>query len=192
MVVTATLRKLSFEEALAQVESGAALVDVRRIGEYLDVHVPGSLALRYESGPGMASRARDCLPISLPLVLCDLGFGDLPHAAASLRGKGFTVIGVVEDAINLWAKAHGAPASTEIAAGDRPPHGKVLDVGDPGASAVDGATRIPIERLWTRAVELEDERRIVIVAGIGVRAGLAVGILERAGDKEIVFWTTGR
>lgn len=191
MIVTTTLRKLSFEEAVSQVESGAAFIDVRKIGEYLDVHLPGSLALRYESGPGLASRARDCLPLSLPLLLCDLGFGDLPHAAASLRGKGFTVLGVVDDAINLRAKRHGALASTEIAAGSRPPEGKILDVGDPRSSAVAGATRIPIEQLWARTGELEDEERIVVVAGIGVRAGLAVGILERAGYEEIVFWMTG-
>lgn len=191
MVVTATLRELSFEEALSQVQSGAAFVDVRKIGSYLEVHVPGSLALRYESGPGMASRARDCLPLSLPLVLCDLGFGDIRHAAASLRGKGFTVLGVLDDAINLWAKRHGAPASTEIAAGGRPPEGRILDVGDPRSSTIDGATRIPIEQLWARTGEIEGEERIVVVAGIGVRAGLGVGILERAGYEDIVFWMTG-
>lgn len=191
MIVTATLREPSFEQALAQVESGAAFVDLRKIHDYLDGHVPGSLALRYEPGPGMATRARDCLPLSLPLVLCDLGFGDVRNAAASLRGKGFTVLGVVDDAINLSAKARGTPASTEIETGAEAPEGTVLDVGDPAAVPGDGAIRIPIEQLWARSGELGGERRVVVAAGFGVRAALAIGILERAGHEDVVFWTSG-
>ena len=95
MLATRTLRRLPFEEALAAVDTGAAFVDLRPTDAYLEVHIPASLALLYERGPGMASRARDCLPLDLPLVLVDLGELDYVHAAASLRGKGFTVLGSI-------------------------------------------------------------------------------------------------
>jgi rhodanese-related sulfurtransferase len=186
--VTTTLRELNFDDALALVDDGAAFVDLRPVDEYLDVHIPGSLELLYEFGPGMASRARDCLPLDLPVVLMECGEADLINAAASLRGKGFTVVGSVADAINQWARRRGAPASTESVRGPQQPAGLLLVVGDPGARPVEGATHIPIEKLWGRAAAFGAEPRVVIISGAGVRAALAVGMLEHAGVKEIVFW----
>ncbi|MGH2774271.1 MAG: hypothetical protein ACRDJT_02390 [Actinomycetota bacterium] len=184
MLTSPSARTLPFEEAAAAVERGAAFVDLRPVESYLEVHIPGSLALFYEFGPGMASRARDCLPLSVPLVLLDLGHGDLAHSAGSLRGKGFTVPGQVVDGINQWAAAGGSPVSTELV---YQPQGRVLDVGDPGAEPSEDATRIPVERLWARASELGDEKAITVASGYGVRAALAVGILERFG-YEVVVW----
>jgi rhodanese-related sulfurtransferase len=186
MPTTPALRSLEFDEASAAVDRGAAFVDLRSIASYLEVHISGSLALLYEFGPGMSSRARDCLPLSLPLVLLDLGHGDLEHAAASLRGKGFTVLGQVSDGINRWAAAGGSPVSTEIVSGTQ---GLVLDVGDPGSRAAENALTIPVDRLWARIEELDDEEEIVVASGYGVRAALAVGILERFGH-EVAVWHT--
>jgi len=98
------------------------------------------------------------------------------------------VRGKVADPINSWARLRGAPASTEVVR--EPPDGAaVLDVGDPGVVEIDATYSIPIERLWARVDEVHGER-VVIAAGFGVRAALAVGILERAG-KEVSFWRTG-
>jgi rhodanese-related sulfurtransferase len=188
MPVTSTLKELSFEDALAVVDEGGAFVDLRPTEAYLEVHIPGSLALLYEFGPGLAARARDCVPLDLPLVLLDLGYGDLLHAAASLRGKGFTVIGSVTDGINRWAEIRSAPASTDIVEGESPPEGTVLDVGDRGAVRPESATRIPIEHLWIRVQELGGPGRVIVASGFGVRAALAVGILERAGIEEVAVW----
>lgn len=190
MAIRTSLRRLSYEEAAGELAQGALPIDLRPVNDYLDVHIPGSIDLLYEFGPGMPSRARDCLPLDAPLLLLDLGAGDLNNAAASLRGKGFTVIGAVEDAINGWASANGNPVSTEVVTGPPPSGVFVLDVGDPGAEVPDPSTRIPIERLWGRAGELAGEERVLIAAGAGVRAALAVGMLERAGLSEILFWRT--
>jgi rhodanese-related sulfurtransferase len=190
MVATSTLKSLSLEVADAAVDEGAAFVDLRPIRDYLDVHIPGSLALLYEFGPGMASRARDCLPLSLPLVLLDDGGSDLMNAAASLRGKGFTVLGRLEGDVSEWAKVHGTPASTEVV--DAPAEGAtVLDVSDPGAPETTGAVTISIERLWTRVHELEGKGPVVICASHGIRAALAVGMLERAGIEVVFWWSRG-
>jgi rhodanese-related sulfurtransferase len=70
------------------------------------------------------------------------------------------------------------------------PEGLLLDVGDPGTVGINDAVRIPVERLWSRRDELDRQRRIVVGAGYGIRAALAVGLLERAGIDDVVFWKT--
>jgi rhodanese-related sulfurtransferase len=192
MPVTTMLRTLDFNDALAAVDSGSAFVDLRPVQAYLDVHVPGSLELLYEFGPGFAGRARDCLPLDLPLILLDLGHGNLENAAAALRGKGFTVLGAVADGVNQWASHRGAPVSTEVIEGDRASGGIAIDVGDPGTGRCEGARKIPLENLWRQAPDLQGAERVVVVAGWGVRAALAVGILERWGVAEVAFWRQNR
>lgn len=188
MTVTTTVKRLTFDEALDVVELGGAFVDLRPTAAYLDAHVPGSLDVVFESGPGMATRARDCLPLGIPYVLLDLGYGDLALAAAALRGKGFNVVGSVEDGLNQWAAGGRRIASTEVVTGDAAPGGTVLHVADPGASAPEGAVTIPADDLWPRLDELDRSHPVAVVAGWGVRAGLAVGILERNGFDDVVFW----
>jgi rhodanese-related sulfurtransferase len=191
LLVNAPLRRLEFDEAMAEFDEGASLVDLRAVDDYLDVHVPGSLSLLFERGPGMPSRARDCLPLSLRLILVDLGGIDVEFAAASLRSKGFDVIGSLPDAINQWANNGGKPGSTDVVTQQSVPDGLVLDVADPGAKAPNGAKRVPMDELWERIDEVDDERRVVIAAGAGVRAAMGVGMLERAGVEEVVFWRRG-
>ena len=188
MPVPTTLKDLPFEVALGHLDEGAAFVDLRLPEEYLEVHIPGALDLVFEFGPGMQTRARDCIPLSVPLMLLDDGESDLKHVAASLRGKGFSVLGSVSDGVNSWVGSAGKPASTEVADGLEPPEGLLLDVADPGAKAPAGAKRISVEELWQRSAEIADERRVVVVAGYGVRAALSIGMLELAGVREPVFW----
>ena len=190
MVTTSTLKTLSFNDAMRHIDDGAAFVDLRDVSPYLDVHIPGSLSLLYETGPGFQSRARDCIPLEVPLVLLDREGADMVNAASSLRGRGFSVVGRAGDAINEWSRWYGTPASTETYRGPQPRHSLILDISDPGVVGVEDATLIPIEQLWGRAEELATEPRIVVAFGYGVRAALAVGILERAGVKETIAWET--
>ena len=183
-------RTMSFSEAMRNVDEGAAFVDLSDVASYLDVHIPGSLSLLYEAGPGFQTRARDLMPLDLPLVLIARDGVDMINAAASLRGKGFSVLGQVADAVNEWSRWLGTPASTETYRGPRPRHGRILDVSDPGVAELEGADAIPITQLWKRTDELNDGSKVTIAAGYGVRAALAVGILERAGITDIVFWQT--
>jgi rhodanese-related sulfurtransferase len=189
MPTATTLRSIDIDDALRLVDSGAAFLDLRDVDGYLDVHIPGSINVLYEFGPGFNSRARDCIPLDVPLILLDLGVGDLLNAAPALRGKGFDVLGKVDDGINKWVSTRGNPASTEVVT-EKPENATVLHVNDPGAQADDADLTIPIEELWGRTGEL-GTGRIVVVAGVGVRAAIAVGILERAGH-DAVFWKTQR
>jgi rhodanese-related sulfurtransferase len=190
VAVLTTLKTLTLADALYDVEAGAAFVDLRPTHDYLAVHTPESLALLYEAGPGMAAWARDCLPLDLRLLLLDVPGVDFANAAASLRGKGFNVLGEVEDPFSQWRTQGRELVTTEVIAS--PPAGDViLDVADPGASAPPDALRIPVESLWGELERLRGIDRIVIAAGIGVRAALAVGMLERAGVKKVQLWRSG-
>ena len=189
MLTTSTLKTLDCDEALALVDAGACFLDVRDVQSYLDVHIPGSIELLYESGPGFNSRARDCIPLDVPLVLLDLGRADMVQAGAALRGKGFEVLGKVDDGVNRWAERRGTPASTEVVF-VRPEGVPVLHVNDPGTREVTADLVIPIEQLWGRVDDVARDR-VAVAAGFGVRAALAVGILERAG-REVLFWKTRR
>ena len=188
MPAMSTLKEMTSDEALTLIDGGAVLLDLRKVDDYLDVHVPGSIALQFEDGPGTASRARDCLPLDVPMLL----FGserEVSNTASALRGKGFHVVGSVDDAVNGWAAARGAPASTEVLTGPEPKGaGLIIDVADPGARVVPEATRIPIERLWSRLDEVVGHAGATVVAGFGIRAAMAVGMLERAGVKDVSFW----
>jgi hypothetical protein len=95
----------------------------------------------------------------------------------------------VDDGQNRWAAARPHLNSTEtVRSGVAPVGGTILDLGDRGARHEAADIHIPLERLWDRTAELEDRDGIVIAAGYGVRAALAVGILERAGIEKIAFW----
>ena len=189
MLANTTLMGLTFDDAMGLVGGGATLVDLRPVVDYLDVHVPGSLSLEYEVGPGLASRARDCLPLDVTIVILDLGAGDPMRAAAALRGKGFDVAGAVQDGLNRWAERNALASTETVSSPVAPVGGTILGVGDRGAKDEDADVHIPLEQLWARAGELRDRGGIVVAAGYGVRAALAVGILERAGIDKIAFWT---
>jgi rhodanese-related sulfurtransferase len=187
VAVLTTLKTMDFGDARRAVEDGAAFVDLRPIDKYLAGHIHGSLPLLYEAGPGMPSRARDCLPLDLPLVLMDTPRVDMSNAAAGLRGKGFSVLGHVENALERWRAERGGLVATDMPV-EAPDVDVALDVGDPGARPPAGATRISVERLWADLDRLEGVGRIVVISGIGVRAALAVGMLERAGVKKVQIW----
>ncbi|HEV3471737.1 MAG TPA: hypothetical protein VG408_00830 [Actinomycetota bacterium] len=186
MQLLTTLKDLDVDEAAAAVEAGGALIDLRPVDDYLDVHVRGSLALAYEFGPGLPSRARDCLPLDLPMILFADATSDLNNAAAALRGKGFSVLGALRDGLRTWSDRFGRPVSTEIV-GAPPPGAVILDVNDPGANVPEGATTIPVERLWRSVDQIESSSPVTVVGGYGIRAALAVGILERAGVADVSF-----
>ena len=183
-----TVKRIDLDDALRVVTGGGAFVDLRAVPEYLDAHIKGSLSLQYEFGPGMQQRARDCIPLDVPLVVLDQGEHDVTEVGAALRGKGFAVVGVVERGLDAWIEAHGAPATTPLIPESPKPEGTLLSVGDPGSLRLDDALFIPITELWARVDEVPTDERVTVVAGRGVRAALAVGILERAGIDDIAMW----
>jgi rhodanese-related sulfurtransferase len=188
MPTSALTHDLSIEEAEHHVGTGAIYIDLRPVREYLDVHIPRSVSLQYEFGPGFNTRARDCIPLAHPMVILDHGGVDLEYVTSSLRGKGFAVIGQVRSGVEKWAETYGTPSSCEVFGSDETPDGLVIDVGDPRVVLHPEATTISVERLWDRAEEFAAESRVTVLAGAGVRAALAVGMLERVGAQNVGFW----
>lgn len=191
MAVLTTLKTIDFDEAARLVDEGAAFVDLRPIDQYLAGHIPGSIPLLYEAGPGLPSRARDCLPLDLALILLDAPKIDFSNAAAALRGKGFSVLGKVDKGLDRWKATRGPLAATDSPA-SAPDIDVVIDVGDPGSSAPEGAVRIAVEDLWGELSQLEGIGRVVVPSGYGVRAALAVGMLERAGVRKVQIWRSSK
>lgn len=168
---------------------GGLLIDLRPIDQYLERHFRGSVPLLYEAGPGLGGRARDLLPLEARLVLLEDGTSPLEDAAASLRGKGFDVAGYLQGGID--ATGIGELISTPIASRNYPGSVRIfLNVADPGTIAGDDALFLPVDRLWQKHEDLDRNAHIGVLAGWGVRAAAAVGILENLGFENLTFVRT--
>lgn len=183
MEVTKSLDPRRVQEILA---SGGQLIDMRPVDEYLGDHAEGSISIMFEAGPGFGSRARDMLPLDATLVLLNDPNTSFEEAAAMLRGKGLDVAGL-SDGTGLGTRS---TPITEAASNEL----VMIDVKDPGArplsSTAGNAQVIPAERLWTEAAELDKSAHIGVLAGWGVRAATAIGILERLGFEHLTFVRT--
>src|SRR6266487_3747910 len=104
-----TLRSLTAERVLEILAGSGLAVDLRPTDAYLAKHVPGSVPLLFEPGPGLGSRARDLLPLDARLVFLEDGTSPLERAADSLRGKGYEVVGYLPGGVDAWP---GTPATT--------------------------------------------------------------------------------
>lgn len=191
MMTATTLPPLSPERVRHLLRAEGIAIDLRLPQDYLAAHVTGSIPLLYEAGPGLGGRARDLLPLDARLVLLEDGTSPLDKAADAFRGKGFDVVGYVPGGIEAWPDPLGG---TPVAGLGTSTDGLVLlDVADPGTLL--GTTRvpperIPAERLWTRAGELDKDEPLGVLAGWGVRACSAIGILEHLGFTKITYVRT--
>lgn len=184
------LRALDPGQADRILKGGGLLIDLRGIDDYLARHIQGSIPLLYEAGPGLSSRARDLLPLDARLVLVEDETSPLEDAAASFRGKGFDVAGFLPGGVDADPGPFRYAGTPVMKVEDAEPELTLLDVADPGTRAPERKVFIPAELLWERHGELGDVRRIGVLAGWGVRAASAVGILERLGFGDIFFVRT--
>lgn len=167
------------------------MIDLRPPNDYLSAHVPGSIPLLYEAGPGLGGRARDLLPLDARLVILEDATSPLDKAADALRGKGYEVVGYFPGGVAAWPDAAGGTPVLSLA--NAQPGMALVHVADPGTQAPDSwpnLVHIPAEELWSRSIELDREERLGILAGWGVRACAAVGILEHLGFRALTFVRT--
>ena len=187
------LRNLTPARARELLAGDALAIDLRPVGEYLAGHIHGSIPLLYEAGPGLGGRARDLLPLEARLVLLDDGVSPVERAADSFRGKGFDVVGVLTGGVRAWADPLVTTPVIQLA--DTPDVLALINVSDPGTVLPPGqgvGASIPVERLWDKAGELGRNWDLGILAGYGVRAAAAVGILETLGFTKLTFVRTRR
>jgi len=188
-----TLRNLAPERVRQILDGGGLGIDLRPTDDYLARHVPGTIPLLYEAGPGLGGRARDLLPLDSRLVLLDDGVFPLDKAADSFRGKGFEVLGYLAGGVDAWPETPVSTPQTPLA--EAPVELVLIDVADPGTlipAERSALARIPADCLWERAGELHPTWAIGVLAGWGVRAAAAVGILEKLGFRRLTFVRTRR
>ena len=188
-----TLRSLTAERARELLAGGALAIDLRPIADYLAGHIHGSIPLLFEAGPGLGGRARDLLPLDARLVLLDDDVSPLQRAADSFRGKGFDVVGALAGGVNAWSDPLVTTPVVQLA--EARDVLALIDVSDPGTALPPGhgvGASIPVERLWDEAGELGRNWDLGVLAGYGVRAAAAVGILEKLGFTKLTFVRTRR
>ena len=188
-----TLRSLTAERARELIAGGALAIDLRPIADYLAGHIHGSIPLLFEAGPGLGGRARDLLPLDARLVLLDDDVSPLQRAADSFRGKGFDVVGALAGGVNAWSDPLVTTPVVQLA--EARDVLALIDVSDPGTALPPGhgvGASIPVERLWDEAGELGRNWDLGVLAGYGVRAAAAVGILEKLGFTKLTFVRTRR
>lgn len=177
------LTALSADRVRTLLSDGALALDLRPVDEHLASHPEGAVSLLFENGPGFGGRARDILPLNAKLVLLDDGSSDCDEAAAMLRGKGFYVAG---SAIGAELPQVTTPIADVGSAGSL----ELIDVADPGTVKQERALVIPADRLWDEASALDTSWRIGVLAGWGVRAATAVGLLRTRGFADVTFVRT--
>ncbi|GAC1374238.1 MAG: hypothetical protein NVSMB32_17490 [Actinomycetota bacterium] len=191
MPLTTGLRSLTAERVEHLLDMGGLLVDLRPTNEFLEAHIRGSIPLLFEAGPGLGGRARDLLPLDARLVLLEDPTSPLDRAADSLRGKGFDVVGYFAGGVDAWPfPASGTPV---ISLSYTPLDMTLIDVADPGTvipPTRQAHVRIPTERLWLDSANLERSADTGVLAGWGVRAAAAIGILEKLGLSNLTFVRT--
>jgi rhodanese-related sulfurtransferase len=188
-----TLRPLTAARVRELLAGDALAIDLRPIGDYLAGHIHGSIPLLFEAGPGLGGRARDLLPLDARLVLLDDDVSPVERAADSFRGKGFDVVGVLAGGASSWPDPLVTTPVIQLA--DAPDVLALIDVSDPGTALPPGhgvGASIPVERLWEESGELGRNWDLGVLAGYGVRAAAAVGILEKLGFTKLTFVRTRR
>jgi len=186
-----TVRSLTPERAQEILRDGGLAIDLRPVDTYLAGHVAGSIPLLFEAGPGLGGRARDLLPLDARLVLLDDGVSPLEKAADAFRGKGFDVVGSFAGGVAGWPG--GSVATPTIALADARDVLALVALADPATLVPPEhgvGARIPADRLWTGAGELGRNWDLGVLAGWGVRAAVAIGILEHLGYTKLTFVRT--
>ncbi|MGH2718426.1 MAG: rhodanese-like domain-containing protein [Actinomycetota bacterium] len=186
-----TLRALSADRVRQLVRGEGIVIDLRPPTDYLSAHIPGSIPLLYEAGPGLGGRARDLLPLDARLVILEDATSPLDKAADALQGKGYEVVGYFPGGVAAWPDAAGGTPVLPL--GNAQPGMRLVDVADPGTqppAGWPGLLRIPAEELWSRSAELDRDERLGVLAGWGVRACAAVGILEHLRFRSLTYVRT--
>jgi glyoxylase-like metal-dependent hydrolase (beta-lactamase superfamily II)/rhodanese-related sulfurtransferase len=181
-------------------DKGCELVDIRRYDSFGGMHIPGSLNIDFEVN--FSTFAGWILSPEKTQILVAQNPEQAIAAALLMRRVGIDAIaGYLAGGAQAWALSGlelghclicSASELADRMAADQ--EMLVVDVRTPGEYAgahIQGSIHIPWHELRTRHNELDKNRRIVLVCGTGVRAGIAASILRKNGFSDIIILAGG-
>lgn len=198
-------KTFSAARAWELVQSGEiVMVDVRGPAEYARAHPVNSINVQYSSR-GLAERLSGLLKIGIPstetsvVVVSDdeqQGYG----AKEQLELAGFTVVGLISDAITSWGE-QGLPIGsvseipiTHINAGVGDDNVLILDVREPiewEMGHVPGALLISLGDLREKIDDVPSDKRIVVICEAGIRSSSAASVLLLEGFSNVAHVPEG-
>ena len=182
---------LDLDQALADADSGAVLLDTRSPESFASGHVRGSVNVGLDGR--FAEYAGDVIRPGQEVVLLT-DPGRQTEARVRLARIGFdAVIGAVPDVeAVLIARPETAATAPRVPVDvvhtwlDDDPDVQVLDVRNPGEAAlgiIPGATLVPLPRLLDHLDDLDRERPVIVYCAGGYRSSVAASTLRTNGYR---------
>lgn len=185
------LNRMTSDEVVKAIESGAWAVDLRPKSLYAKGHLPGSMSFGIDGS--FATYFGWLFPYGEKLVLLSDRKDDIAYAQRELVRIGIdrpdgALVGEFSDSANL--ATNRAVTFEEVPEALVNPDILVLDVrrnSERHASHIKGTTHIPLHELKTRVSELPKDKEIWVHCAGAYRAAGSLGILESAGHKPVLI-----
>ncbi|WP_219413475.1 rhodanese-like domain-containing protein [Pseudonocardia nigra] len=172
---------------------GAVLVDARPVADYTRGHVPGAVSIPLRAQ--FATWLGWLVPADTPVVVLrnpDQDLADLVWRALNIGVE--RLAGELDGGIDAWIAAGHPTANTPLLRpGEVDGRYRVLDVrqeAEFSAGHLPGALHVELGALGPAAGRLPDAPTLVM-CGHGERAAGAVGLLERAGHRDLAVLAGG-
>jgi glyoxylase-like metal-dependent hydrolase (beta-lactamase superfamily II)/rhodanese-related sulfurtransferase len=191
-------RGLSIQNAFADLQRGAALLDLRSKADYKAKHIPGSIHLAADDQ--LSNHAGFALPPDVPIVLLLDSPDDYQRAVYSLARVGFDdVIGYLADSLQMWEAMRLPVTSGDVhditaaqlndmlqkADANMP---MVIDVRESWEQAtghIPGAKLIPLGEFARRTNDLDLTRPVAVICASGSRSQSAASMLSQKGAETV-------
>lgn len=185
------LNRMSSEEVIKAIETGAWVVDIRNRDNWAKAHVPGSLSFGLDGS--FATYLGWVFPYEEKLYLLSDKSQDIQEAQRELVRIGIerpqaAFVGEMNEFENLASTK--AVTFRDVVAALEEPNILVLDVrrnSEREASHIKGTAHIPLHELRKRTEELPKDKEIWVHCAGAYRAAAAVGMLEKAGLNAVLI-----
>lgn len=185
------LNRMSTDEILKAIESGAWAVDLRPKSLYTKGHLPGSMSFGIDGS--FATYLGWLFPYGEKLVLLSDRKDDVAYAQRELVRIGIdrpsgAYVGDFTSASEL--STNRAVTFEDVPSALQDSNVLVLDVrrnSERHASHIQGTTHIPLHELKSRISELPKDKEIWVHCAGAYRAAGSLGILESAGYKPVLI-----
>jgi len=185
------LKRMTSDEVLKAIDSGAWAVDLRPKSMYAKGHFPGSLSFGIDGS--FATYFGWLFPYGEKLVLVSDRKDDITYAQRELVRIGIdrpeaAFVGEIESLPELAANQTVTFADVPTALESRGI--VVLDVrrtSERQASHIQGTSHIPLHELKSRLSELPKDKELWVHCAGAYRAAASMGILESAGYKPVLI-----